>query len=556
MRRRELLKAGLMAGAAGAAGIVALPRRALGQNGTFLARYADPLPVPPVLRPVAGTNRVVMSEFYQKLHRDLPPTRLWGYDGIYPGPTIEVQKGTPADFYWDSNLPPTHFLPVDHSLHGADMGAPDVRNVVHLHGAKVMPDSDGYPEAWFTPGFKRTGPAFQTKIYHYPNDQRATCLWYHDHAIGITRLNVYAGLAGFYIIRDAQEKSLNLPSGPYEIPLLIQDRFFNGDGSLLYPVAVGGSHDFWIPEFFGDTVLVNGKVWPYLEVEPRKYRFRMLNGSNARFYHMKLVESTLAGALMGNPGPAFHQIGTDGGLLPAPVALTELLMAPAERFDIVIDFSGQEGKSFVLTNDGPAPFPGGGEVVPTEVMQFRVARPLSGKDNSALPATLAPISLISPSQAVRTRNLELSELDRASDGFPIVGLLDGLNWSDPVTENPTIGTTEIWNLVNTTGDAHPIHVHLVEFQVLERQPFSVNAWNNTHQLVYTGQAVPPAPNERPAGKDTIITYPGTVTKIIARFDLPAGAKVRPGQRLRYVWHCHILEHEDNEMMRPFDAIAA
>jgi spore coat protein A len=553
MQRRSFLKASLAGGALGLMG----PRRdAFAQTLTGLARYADPLPIPNVMRPTPGVNPVVMSQFHQKLHRDLPPTKLWGYNGTYPGPTIEVRKGTPANMLWSSNLPPTHLLQgaVDHKLHGADMGEPEVRNVVHLHGIKVLPESDGYPEAWFTPGFTQVGPAFRNKVYSYPNDQRATCLWYHDHALGITRLNVYTGLAGFYIIRDSVEDSFNLPSGKYEIPLLIQDRLFNPDGSLLYPTDTTGTQEVWIPEFFGDTVLVNGKVWPYLEVEPRKYRFRMLNGSNARFYHMTLMESTLAGALTGNAGPAFQQIGTDGGLLPAPVRLTDLLMAPAERFDIVIDFSGCEGKNFVLTNDGAAPYPGGGEVVPTEVMQFRVTKPLAGPDHSTVPASLMPIQMLDRASAVRERNLELSELDRASDGYPIIGLLDSLHWSDPVTENPRAGSTEIWNLVNTTGDAHPIHIHLVEFQVLERQRFAQNVWANTHNLVYLGKAQAPARNERPAGKDTVIAYPGVVTKVIARFDLPTGTPVTPGQRFHYVWHCHILEHEDNEMMRPFDVI--
>jgi spore coat protein A len=497
-----------------------------------------------------------MSQFRQKLHRDLPPTAVWGYNGTYPGPTFEVRTGNPVNVAWSSSLPPRHLLStaVDHKLHGADMGAPEVRNVVHLHGIKVLPESDGYPEAWFTPGFQQVGPAFTRQIYSYPNDQRATCLWYHDHAIGITRLNVYTGLAGFYIIRDSVEDALNLPSGKYEIPLLIQDRLFNADGSLLYPIDTTGTQEVWIPEFFGDTVLVNGKVWPHLDVEPRKYRFRMLNGSNARFYHMKMVEATAAGVLTGGVGPTFHQIGTDGGLLPAPVTLTDILMAPAERFDVVIDYTGWQGRNFVLTNDAPAPYPGGGEVVPTEVMMFRVNKPLSGPDTSFLPASLVPIQLLDRTTAVRERNLELSEADRVSDGYPIIGQLDGLHWSDPVTENPRAGTTEIWNLVNTTGDAHPIHIHLVEFQVLERQRFAQNAWANTHNLVLQGHAQAPAPNERPAGKDTVIAYPGMVTKVIARFDLPTGTVVTPGQRFHYVWHCHILEHEDNEMMRPYDVI--
>jgi len=554
MQRRSFLKAGLTAGAFG---LIGTKTPIFGQVGAGLARYVDALPIPATIRPAeGGVTPVIMSEFRQKLHRDLPPTTLWGYNGTYPGPTIEVTKGTPAHLLWQSNLPPRHLLSyaVDHKLHGADMNAPEVRNVVHLHGIKTLPESDGYAEAWFTSGFKRVGPAFQNKVYTYPNDQPGTTLWYHDHAIGISRLNVYSGLTGFYILRDPDEDNLNLPKGKYDIPLLMQDRIFNADGSLLYTTDKTGTQEVWVPEFFGDTMLVNGKCWPYLDVEPRKYRFRMLNGCNARFLHMKLMEMSPTGTQV-NSGPLFIQIGTDGGLLPAPVPMTDILMAPAERFDIVIDFSGLAGKNLVLTNDAPAPFPGGGEVVPTEVMQFRISKPLSGTDTSSVPAVLAPFQLLDRAMAVRERNLELSEADRSSDGYPILGQLDGLRWSDPVTENPKAGTTEVWNLVNTTGDAHPIHVHLVEFQVLERQQFNPTAWSNSGKLVYyTKHPQAPAPNERPARKDVIICPPGMVTKIAATFNLPRGTRVNPGDRFRYMWHCHILEHEDNEMMRPFDVV--
>jgi spore coat protein A len=311
-----------------------------------------------------------MKEFRQKLHAQMPPTRLWGYQGWYPGPTIEAQSGVPLLVNWSSQLPTSHFLPVDHTIHGAGSNVPDVRTVVHLHGHKVLPESDGYPEAWFTSD-GHTGPDFRVGPYIYPNDQSATMQWYHDHALGITRLNVYAGLAGMYFIRSAEETALNLPSGEYEIPLLIQDRSFFPDGSLQYPIAKA-THDFWVPEFFGDTVLVNGKAWPYLEVEPRKYRFRIVNGSNARFYRMRLVTADARGNTVGSPGPLIHQIGTDGGLLPGPVVVDELLIAPAERFDLIIDFADFAGANLVLTNDAPAPFPDGDDIIPDQVMLFRV----------------------------------------------------------------------------------------------------------------------------------------------------------------------------------------
>ncbi len=427
-----------------------------------------------------------------------------------------------------------------------------------LHGAKVLPESDGYPEAWFTNGFTRAGPFFTTRTYSYPNDQPATTLWYHDHALGGTRLNVFAGLAGFYLIRDEIEDNLNLPKGRYEVPLMIQDRMFNADGSLLYPVQMPGDPDprvppIWLPEFFGDTVLVNGKVWPFLEVEPRKYRFRVLNASNARFYNLLLRESTEAGVSLERPGPAFYQIGTDGGFLPAPVQLTELLMAPAERFDVIIDFAGLAGKFFLLANDAHAPFPDGDDLIPADVMLFKVTKPLRGPDTSFLPARLSAVPLMDPAVAVRQRNLTLSELD-SDAGSPIIVLLGDMHWEDPVTENPKVGTTEVWNIINTTEDGHPTHLHLVQFQVLNRQPFDVDQYPTN--LVFTGPPVAPDLNERPAWKDTVKTFPGEVTRIIAKFDLPTGTKVNPEAKFRYVWHCHILEHEDNDMMRPYDVVAS
>jgi spore coat protein A len=354
------------------------------------------------------------------------------------------------------------------------------------------------------------------------------------------------------------------------VPLLVQDRIFNPDGSLEYPVAVGGTHNVWIPEFFGDVACVNGMAFPFLEVEPRKYRFRLLNGSNSRFYHFTLVDRS------GHPGPVFNQIGTDGGLLPAPVPLHDLLIAPAERFDLIIDFSGAEGKRFTLLNDAPDPFPGGGQVALPEIMQFRVTKPLSGRDTSSLPKTLAPVSLIPTSNATKERFIMLSEADRDSDGFPIIGELGGspLNatgsnptggarWDDPVVEDPKAGATEIWNLVNVTTDAHPIHVHLVQFQVLDRRHFDLQRYMNTGKVVFTGRPIPPEPNERPARKDTVKAFSGLdadgnviglVTRIIAKYDLPTGTPINRGERFRFIYHCHILEHEDNEMMRPYDVV--
>jgi spore coat protein A, manganese oxidase len=560
MNRRDLIRLGAIAGA----GVLVFPKKfLLAQTSPTLTPFVDPLPIPPVL-PRASAYTIHMRAFRQRLHRDLPSTPLWGYEGLYVGPTFEVRKGSPIQVEWRNELPDTHFLPIDHSLHGAESNLPDVRTVVHLHGAKVMPDSDGYPEAWFTRGYGETGPFFNNRVYTYPNDQNAMQLWYHDHALGITRLNLYAGLAGLYFVRDSEEDSLPLPRGRYEVPLMIQDRLFNPDGTLLYPVQDPGVMPpippIWIPEFFGDVPLVNGKAFPFLNVEPRKYRFRVLNACNARFLHMTLVNSRDSRQQL-----TFQQIGTDQGLLSHPVALSDLLMGPAERFDLVVDFRGQSGKSFTLMNDAPAPFPGGGAPDLPQIMQFRVNLPLSQQDH-ALPTQLSSVPRLDPRDADNTRQLLLTEDDDPTTGDPIVGLLgtvtDGpLHWDMPVSEDPRAGSTEVWELLNTTTDGHPIHVHLVRFQVINRQKFDLNTFQSTGRIRLIAPPEPPAANENLAWKDVVKAFPGDpdngvglITRIIQKFDLPRGVPIPAHAPLRYVWHCHILEHEDNDMMRPYDVL--
>jgi spore coat protein A, manganese oxidase len=521
-----------------------------------LASFVDPLPIPEVIRPAAGeVVHMTMAAAQQKVHRDLPLTNIWSYNGSWPGPTIEVRKNQPLTVKWNNQLPTKHFLPIDYSLHGAEINVPQARAVPHLHGAQVLPESDGYPEAWSTSDGK-TGTFYRGDTCQYPNSQQATALWYHDHAMGITRLNMYTGLAGFYLIRDEEEEALNLPSGQFEIPLMIQDRSFAKDGSLLYPPAQNGTHPVWMQEFFGNTVCVNGKAKPYLEVEPRKYRFRILNASNARFYHWSLIPGDQNGKPNGEvaDAPPFIQIGSDGGLLPAPVTLHYLIGAPAERFDVVIDFTDFKGQNFVMLNDAPAPYTRGGEVAAPEVMLFKVTKPLSSKDTSSVPEQLMAWTALDPDLAAKERVLSLVEQDRQSDGYTMIGLLDGKRWCDPITEDPKAGSMEIWSFANTTGDVHPIHTHLVQYQVLNRQPFDVQAYLQSGKLVFTGLAMQPERNERPAWKDTVKSYPGYVTRVIQKFDLPPGAQVSPGQEFLYVWHCHILEHEDNEMMRPYKVV--
>jgi spore coat protein A, manganese oxidase len=568
INRRDVLRMGVFAGA----GLLAAKKSAFAWSKSrsslaaahevrpagALPSYVTPLAVPPVLRPQAGGAplQVHMRPFLHKAHRDLPPATLWGYNSAWPGPTFEVRRGQPLSVKWTNQLPTKHFLPLDFTIHGSEESVPPVRTVTHVHGAQVLPESDGYPDAWFSSD-GRVGPVAGANPSHYPNHQRATTLWYHDHALGTTRLNVYAGLAGFYLIRDEQEDSLNLPAGPFEIPLMIQDRKFNTDGSLLYPAAKNGTHPAWLQEFFGDTICVNGIAAPFLEVEPRKYRFRIVNASNSRFYHFTLVPADAAGKPHGKPAdaPPFRQIGSDGGLLPAPLKSHYLIFAPGERFDVVIDFSEHKGANLALINDAPSPYARGGEILASDVLLFKVTKPLSREDNISLPDVLLPFESLDPAHAVRERVLSLTEMDRPSDGYTMMGMLDQKSWNDPISEDPKVGSVEIWSLANTTGDVHPIHLHLVQFQVLNRQPFDARAYLQTGKLAFTGTPMPPESNERPAWKDTIKAYPGYVTRIIARFDLPAGTVAKPGDEFRYVWHCHVLEHEDNEMMRPYKVVA-
>ncbi|MFC2948980.1 multicopper oxidase family protein [Virgibacillus sediminis] len=501
-----------------------------------LQKFVDRLPTMDKLKPVSrnkdGTYyEVEMREFHQKLHRDLRPTRLWGYNGEFPGPTIEAEEGEKVQVKWINNLPDRHLLPVDRSIHDV-AHHPEVRTVTHLHGSVTRPDSDGYPEAWFTRGFRQTGPFFEREIYEYPNRQRPTTLWYHDHAMGITRLNVYAGLAGMYVIRGKKEKDMNLPSGNYEIPLIITDRSFEEDGSLSYPRQPDDAGDHLpdpsiVPAFNGDTILVNGKVWPYQEVEPRKYRFRILNASNTRTYRLSL-----------DSGQPFYQIGSDGGFLQKTVKQEVLSIAPSERMDVIIDFTGYKDSRIILRNDlGPDADP---EDETDEVLEWRVSLPLSGKDTSRIPAYLSTIPSLKDQNNIKTiRNLSLSgEEDKF--GRPLL-LLDGRKWEDPITEKPGLGDTEIWAIRNLTNFPHPIHIHLIQFQVLDRQPFDLDRYNEDGTLQFTGPPVPPQPNER-GWKDTIAAPSGQITRVIAKFEPFTGD---------YVWHCHILEHEDHDMMRPF-----
>lgn len=489
-----------------------------------LTPFVDLLPVPAPLAPVSGsiggaaTYEVPMRQVQQKLHRDLPLTTVWAYGTAFPGPVIEAAVDQPVTVKWINDLRDSsgalrtnHYLPVDTCLHGPDIEGSKPRVVVHLHGGKVRQQDDGYPEETFLPGQSRTN--------FYPNNQPAAAIWFHDHALGITRLNVYMGLAGLYILRDAAENALGLPSGPNEIPLVIQDRKFRANGSLVYPAM-------WEEHFFGDTIIVNGKVWPYLVVKKGKYRFRVVSGSTSRTYRLAL-----------SSGATFHQIGTDGGMLPAPVPLNQITLMPGERADVIVDFASYPtGTQIFLTNSAPAPFPGeaGIGVIPN-VMKFVVTN-VAGH-TAALPVALRPLEQLQESNAVAHREFILRKSADACTGAK--WLINDLHWDDS-SEFPVLGTTEVWSFINRSGVTHPMHLHLVLMQVLDRQPFVIS----NDLAVPTGPRVPPTADE--AGwKDTVRANPSEITRVITRFDGYAG---------RYPYHCHIIEHEDHEMMRQFEVV--
>ncbi|MFX0015801.1 MAG: multicopper oxidase family protein [Promethearchaeota archaeon] len=564
---------------------------------------------------------VSMTSFLQQvLPLPFPMTPVWGYGGNtrdaltgeslgmisnQPGPTFEAVRGIPLYVTYKNEITASHLFPVDPTLHWANPNnipmdsymppfmpfppgyveaqAP-VPLIPHLHGGEVQSTSDGHPEAWFTASGIQ-GTAYNTEVptapssavFYYPNMQPATTLWYHDHALGITRINVMSGLAGFYLLRDTNPNTdpvaSLLPSGKYEMPLVLQDRTFNTDGSFWFPdVGIDPNvHPYWQPEFFGNVIMVNGLAWPNMNVDQGQYRLRLLDGSNARFYTLKFWVPSL------NLYLPFTQIGSDGGYLQTAVSLTELTLAPGERADILIDFSGLPvGTKIIMKNTAKTPFPKGVPVDPQTVgkcMQFTVgSNPGSAPAN--LPVLLNPtLSGIYPTLPLPVKQRILPLFEVMGPLGPLMVTLNGQTWSAVVTETPTLGTTEEWVIVNPTADAHPIHLHLTQFQVISRQKMQTSkyaadwiALNGMppvpDDVVPTeipigpylkGQVIAPPLNEQ-GWKDTIQVYPGEVTIIRVRFapidnsgDYPFDATVGPG----YVWHCHILDHEDNEMMRPY-----
>ena len=586
-------------------------------------KFVTRLVVPPTMPQSAPNayNIAVRQVFQQILPHPFPATKVWAYgsatdDSTFHSPacTIEVVRGTPIEVTWlnelkDANgsyLP--HLLPVDPTLHWAnppgprDMRptfaqAPDayrgpVPTVTHVHGMEGVEDwSDGYAEAWDLPDALNVPPEYALQgtwyeffnrksggrgwaqgqaTYRYPNTQRPSTLWFHDHTLGITRLNVYAGPAGFYIIRSnstadhptvaAGNGTAVLPSGQFEIALAIQDRSFNADGSLFYPdsrrlfdgfagpyIPDGEVSPIWVPEFFGNCMMVNGRTWPYHPVEPRRYRLRILNGCNSRFLILKFS----------NPTVELWQIGTEAGYLRAPAKLTQLLLAPAERAEIIVDFSKVKlGESITLQNLGPdGPYQTDNIRRPADprtsgqVMQFRVSERLASPDAATYPAQLVmpTITLLDGGAERRLALMETMTMTTAGQELPgdmTLGTVElgtglprgvkALKWHEPVSENPSPGDIEVWSIYNFTADAHPMHIHEVFFQVIDRQKFDAKSGSPA------GKKRLPR-REETGWKDTVIAYPGEITRVRLKF-------TTAGQ---FAWHCHIVEHEDNEMMRPY-----
>src|SRR6266568_494246 len=562
--RRNFLKYG-----AGASAALALPwtvRQAFAAAGMggALTKYIQPLPVPGdgivVATPSSGMTHYsfTQTEIMRQLHPDLPPTPLFAYDdgsglggqaGSF-GMAVVAQSGTALHVTFTNNLPDTYpaWIPVDTRL---TPKGNHVRVMTHLHGGFVRAGSDGNPAV--TPngfGFN------QTQTVHYTNQlpqMPASLLWFHDHALGATRLNVFAGLAAAYILRDefdtgGEPNPIGIPGGRYAIPLVIQDRQFNPDGTFLYPTSdIEGVT--WIGEYFGDVMLVNGKVWPFLNVEPRLYRFRFLNGCNARILNLDIG------------GPDFWQIGAEGGLWDIPVLTKRLVLAPAERADVIVDFSKFQGARLGRKNHKPhSPVSNPAPQLP-QVMQIRVGTTVTQPGPTSIPSSLlGGRAAIVTGPIAATRYITLNEIDVDEPTWFLN--LNGLHFEDPTTETPKVGTVEDWVYVNVTGDTHPMHTHLVTFQVVGRTPFDVEAYEEAFEgpngvpgghdpsPFATGPMEPPDPTER-GFKDTVKANPGYFTRIRAKFDLPTGVTAPQD----YVHHCHIVEHEDNDMMRPFTVTA-
>jgi spore coat protein A, manganese oxidase len=637
--RRQFIKAGSAAGTA----FLLTSRGKLFAQATIgsppLTKFVDRMPMfttdiplaSPVKDPVTGADfyRIVMGQYTHRMHRDMPrETRVWGYADMtkslprftYLGAPILAKQNKPVRINFVNLLPNIHPLPVDRTIPGAETGQHVNRAVVHLHGGHVPWVSDGGPFHWSTP-IGAHGPSLvkwlpnvlgiPTDDNWYPNDQTSRFMWYHDHAVGITRLNAYAGLATGYVITDVGTQAggfeTDLVGAGLPFPgiiVVLQEKQFKAvadrwglKGDLWYPSLYPDTPDpsakyplpfpSCVPEFFGDTTVINGKVCPYVVVKPQIQRFRFLNGAQSRFYNLRLFEETASSkqADQSKPGPDFTVIGTEGGFLPSPVLVSSsvatgqiqsdtglvdyhLLLGPAERADLVVDFRGKSGKRYVLYNDAPGPFPSGDPAIDSangltpdtanllEIVVANSADAVAGSDNVTLaPYAAGTLNTNGINPLVKSLNETVDDYGRL---IQYLGTNVPLRYLDfPVTEFAAAGDVQVWDVYNTTGDTHPIHFHLFDVQVLGRAPFSTVGEDVSAALV------PPDAYEL-GWKETVRMNPETVTRVAMQFDIPPTPfripvspripKVVEGGHLygfyEYVWHCHILEHEEHDMMRP------
>ncbi len=521
MSRGKFLKLGLVAGAGllFPFGASACSSSREGSTGRLLrseSRLPQPfqisLPVPPILEPVRSDANVDYYEMTQKVGKaDILPglkTEVWGYDGIFPGPTIENRSGRKTVVRQINELP----VPVS----------------THLHGGRTPSESDGFPMDLILPeGFPspaghghsgEAGWSFHegSREYSYPLEQRASTLWYHDHRMDFTAPQVWRGLAGFHIVRNDEEDALPLPKGEKDVPLMICDCSFDEDGSFLYPSLDAslqgepGVREEHMEGVLGDAILVNGAPWPYMEVSNTKYRFRILNASNARRYELALDPEPQGGA-------SFVQVGSDGGLLGAPLSHRTIPIAQAERFDVIVDFSRYPVGTTVKRENRI------GDGTTADIMQFRVVR--EEKEESAVPQTLSDMGdfeALDEGGAVRERKFRFSRV--GEDGEVMWGINGEVFDPERIDARPELGSTEVWRFI--TDVHHPVHLHLAHFKVLSRngdEPLRTDAgW-----------------------KDTVDVPPGRITRVLVRFD---------GYRGKYVFHCHNLEHEDMMMMANFEVV--
>ncbi|XAR68388.1 Bilirubin oxidase [Bertholletia excelsa] len=550
---------------------------ALRHVAASLQMYIDELPSMPKLlgysvtangSPKPATLTIGMFQIKWKFHRDIPTTTVFAYGtsattATVPGPAIEAVRGTPTSVTWQNNLPRSHILPWDPTIPTATPKNGGVPTVVHLHGGIHPPQMDGNPAAWFTAGFSETGPTWTQSTYTYPNVQHAGNLWYHDHTLGLTRVNLLAGLIGPYVIRDPSlDAKLKLPAGPeFDRHLMVFDRSFYADGSL-YMNYTGNNptiHPQWRPEYFGEAIIVNGKAWPYLVVKRRKYRFRIINASNARYFRFSLTN-----------GLVFIQVGSDASYLPSPVTTKTILLSPSEIADVVVDFSMASAGESELTNDAPYPFPTGNPVNPlnSKIMKFIINPGAPNPpDDSRVPLFLKSYVLPNAARASITRYIVLYEY-QTSTGSPTHLYINGKRYEDPVTETPKTGSIEVWEVINLTGDNHPLHIHLAEFQAIKVQQLvdlagftsCMTAKNDAIACNVTAHAtgkLVDVPETEKTWKNVVKIEPGYQTTVVVKFNLidaddpyPFDVTAEPG----YLYHCHILDHEDNEMVRPLKLV--